>query len=210
MTALVFALEEHQICIAMDTLVVGFPDKEPLAFQRKFLPLPDIDMVIAGTGLLQIIGCWINMVANDKSIRGIEHLNELAPEALSLACRSVELASTTTLYHFGRSERTGKYVGYAYRSKDRFKSEALAYGLGVKPPVPVAPVDVIRFPEFMIGLMRKQQEVDLCLPVPDKVGIGGEIDFVLMANGSIDVETVHSFANYEADKSAIRRNQTNA
>lgn len=51
MTALVYTLQPDQICIAMDTLAVKAEDKMPLCFQRKFLPIPDKNMLIAGTGL---------------------------------------------------------------------------------------------------------------------------------------------------------------
>ncbi len=39
----------------MDTLVVGADDRMPLSFQRKFLSLPESNLIIAGTGHASLI-----------------------------------------------------------------------------------------------------------------------------------------------------------
>jgi hypothetical protein len=58
MTALVFALQPDQVCLAMDTLVVGADDRLPMSFQRKFHSLPDSELIVAGTGLANFINGW--------------------------------------------------------------------------------------------------------------------------------------------------------
>lgn len=51
MTALVFSLQPEQICIAMDTLVIGAVDRMPLSFQES-------DLVVLGTGHAGFINGW--------------------------------------------------------------------------------------------------------------------------------------------------------
>ncbi len=59
MTAFIFALQPDQVCVAMDTLVVGADDRMPLAFQRKFLSVPDSDLLVAGTGHAEFVTGWL-------------------------------------------------------------------------------------------------------------------------------------------------------
>jgi hypothetical protein len=37
------------------------------------------------------------------------------------------------------------------------------------------------------------------LPLSERVGIGGDIQFVLLENGVVTVSTVHRFESYESD-----------
>ena len=75
-----------------------------------------------------------------------------------------------------------------------------------KPPIEITPIDDIRFPDFLIQIMVKQQARDCQLPVANQVGIGGEIEFVALSERSIRVETVYRFDSYEAELQRIAEN----
>ena len=207
MTALVFALQPEQICIAMDTLSIGAADRMPLSFQRKFLAVPESDLVVAGTGHAGFINGWFQHL--QANLRGTE-IDDLNAEVPSIFRASVNAEGglsglTATIYHFGYSAREGRYAGYAYRSEHDFRSDRLQYALGYKPVVPVTPKEDIRFPDFLIGIVLEQQRQDWLLPLSERVGIGGEIEFVVMSNRAIQVETVHRFSSYAAEAAHIQR-----
>lgn len=207
MTALVFALQPDQVCIAMDTLVVGANDKMPLAFQRKFLSVPASDLVVAGTGHAGFIYGWFQHLQANLQGATIDDLNE---EAQNIFRASVSAEGglgglTATIYHFGYSGRERRYVGYAHRSEHGFRCDRLQYALGYKPVVSVTPNDDIRFPAFLIDIVLEQQRRDHLLPITDRLGIGGEIEFVVMSDRTIRVETVHRFSSYEAESIYIKQ-----
>ena len=205
MTALVFALQPEQVYLAMDTLVVGADDRLPLSFQRKFYSLPDSELVVAGTGLANFINGWLAYLSALACVGDIDELNKIAPCVLKASADAAGGldAITTTIYHFGYSKSDAQYVGYAYRSTKQFQSERLPYALGLKPYVPVAPTDDIEFPKFLIDIVVRQQIADRSLPVQQQLGIGGEIEFVVLAGRTTRIETVHRFMSYEREKQHI-------
>lgn len=205
MTALVFALQPEQICIAMDTLVVGADDKKPMNFQRKFLPLRENNLLIAGTGLANLINGWFEYISSLSDLRDIDDLNKFASNVLQESVRAVGGLgeNTATLYHFGYSKAESKYVGYVYRSTTEFRSERLQYGLGLKPQVEITTCENIEFPSFLIDVILEQQRQDHSLPTEQQVGIGGEIEFAVLADRTMWIETVHRFATYESERHYI-------
>lgn len=207
MTALVFALLPEQFCIAMDTLVIGADDRMPLSFQRKFLSVPESDLVVAGTGHADFINGWFWYLQANLHGASIDDLNAEAPSIFraSVSAEGGLNGLTATIYHFGYSAREQRYVGYAYRSEHDFCSDRLQYALGYKPVVAVTPSDDIRFPDFLIEIILEQQRQDCLLPIAERVGIGGEIEFVVMSDRTIDVETVHRFSSYEAESYHIEK-----
>jgi len=209
MTALVFALQPDQVCIAMDTLVIGADDRMPMSFQRKFMSVPESDLVVAGTGHAGFINGWFQHIQANFQGAMIDDLNAEAPSifraSVSAECGLNGL--TVTIYHFGYSVREHRYTGYAYRSEHDFRSEKLQYALGFKPVVPVTPNDDIRFPDFLIDIVLEQQRQDCLQPITERVGIGGEIEFVVMSDRTIHVETVHRFSSYEADSIHIEQRE---
>jgi hypothetical protein len=209
MTALVFTIQPDQICLAMDTLVVDPYDKTPLYYQTKFTVLPHINLVIAGTGLAPLINGWFHFVNGCMVVRDIDHLNPSAPRLLRDAaarCLGTDL-TTTTMYHFGYSAIDNRYVGYAYRSAENWEPDRLQDALGVKPVVDVQPTDKIQFPEFFINIVKEQRRRDLLLPLSDRIGIGGDIQFVILENGVVTISNVHRFDSYESDyELMVRKN----
>lgn len=207
MTALVFALQPEQVCIAMDTLVISADDRMPLSFQRKFLSVPRSDLVVAGTGHAGFINGWFQHLQANLSGATIDDLNAEVPNIFraSVSAEGGLSGLTATIYHFGYSAREDRYAGYAYRSEHDFRSDRLQYALGYKPIVPVTPNDDIRFPDFVIDIILEQQRQDWLLPISERLGIGGEIEFVVMSDRAIHVETVHRFPSYEAESSHIQK-----
>ena len=207
MTARVFALQPEQVCIAMDTLVIDADDRMPMSFQRKFLSVPESDLVVAGTGHAGFINGWFQHLQSNFRGATIDDLNEDAPSILRASVRAEGGLSglTATIYHFGYSAREQRYAGYAYRSEQGFRSDRLRYALGYKPVVPVTPNDDIHFPDFLIDIILEQQLQDCRQPIAERVGIGGEIEFVVMSERTIHVETVHRFSSYEAEAVHIER-----
>ncbi|MBS1196494.1 MAG: hypothetical protein H6R18_279 [Proteobacteria bacterium] len=186
----------------MDTLVIGADDRKPMNFQSKFLSFPESDLVVAGTGHAGFINGWFECLSSFSGTEYIDKLNIIAPEIFQ---ESVNTAGdlgevTATIYHFGYSKAEARYVGYAYRSTAGFQSEPLPYDcFGVKPEVSVELPENIEFPSLLVDLILKQQNQDQMLPIEQQVGIGGEIEFVVLANRSIHIETVHRFATYERE-----------
>ena len=207
MTALVFALQSDQVCVAMDTLVVGADDRLPLSFQRKFLPVPRADLVIVGTGHADFVNGWFGHYQAHLHSKSIDELDAEAPHIFrtSVVAEGGLSGLTVTIYHFGYSAAEKRYVGYAYRSDHDFQSERLQYALGYKPVIPITPSDDIRFPEFLVDIIVEQQRHDNLKPFEERVGIGGEIEFVVMSGRTINVETVHRFLSYEVESEHVGR-----
>lgn len=201
MTALVFTVQPDQICLGMDTLVVAANDKTPLCYQTKFTILPHLNLVIAGTGLASLVTGWFHFVNGSMVVQDIEHLNAFAPDALrrvTAQCEGTDL-TTTTLYHFGYATLEKRYIGYAYRSTNNWESDQLPDALGFKPVVRNVPTDNIQFPQFLTDIVTEQRRQDLLLPLSERVGIGGDIQFVVMENRTVTVSTVHRFESYDSD-----------
>ncbi len=191
----------------MDTLVIGAEDRMPLSFQRKFLSVPESDLVVAGAGHAGFINGWFQHL--QANLRGAT-TDDLDAEVPSIFRASINAEGglsglTATIYHFGYSAREQRYVGYAYRSEHDFRSDRLQYALGYKPVVSITPNDDIRFPAFLIDIILEQQRQDRLQPISERVGIGGEIEFVVMSERSIHIETVHRFSSYEAESIYIER-----
>ena len=207
MTALVFALQPDQVCVAMDTLVIGAEDRLPLAFQRKFLSIPTSDLLVAGTGHAGLINGWFQYLESLTRLGDVDDVGKFAQQVLKV---SVDAAGglgpiTTTIYHFGYSRAESQYVGYAYRSTSNFQPERLPYALGYKPEVPLHATDDMQFPDYLVDIVIRQQQHDRSLPIQDQLGIGGEIDFAVLSGRTTLIETVFRFISYESEQLHIER-----
>lgn len=212
MTALVFALQPDQVCVAMDTLVVGIDDRLPLAFQRKFLSVPDSELLVAGTGHAGFVTGWFGYLQTLTRLGDVDDVGAIAPSVLKASADAAGgLGSiTTTIYHFGYSRVEGQYVGYAHRSIADFRPERLPYALVFKPQVPVPPTENIQFPDFMIDIVVRQQQHDRSQPIEHQLGIGGEIEFVVLSDRVTRIETVYRFISYESERQHIESRDAEA
>ena len=212
MTALVFALQPDQVCVAMDTLVIGADDRMPLAFQRKFLSLPTSELLVAGTGHAGFVTGWFGYLQALTHPGDVDDVGSIAPSVLKATADAAGGLGTitTTIYHFGYSRADDQYVGYAYRSIADFRPERLPYALGLKPQVAVTPTDNIQFPDFMIDIVVRQQQQDRSQPLQQQTGIGEGTEFAVPSGRTTRIETVHRFASYESERQHIQSRETEA
>jgi hypothetical protein len=121
MTLLMFSHTPDQVATVMDTLATT-PEGNPVMFTSKCRVIPHLQLAVAFTGIGQFGSRWTVALQEQILARDIEMLNRYAPEAIAQLWKDLgeehDLAGrTSTIYHSGRAEKTGKYVGYAYRSR---------------------------------------------------------------------------------------------
>lgn len=201
MTALNILLEPHRVCIAMDTLVARHG--QPWRFTSKIFPLPHLSGAMVGTGVLRFVMDWFVQLQTEVLAPDMLALDHHVPGALRLLARGhhLDAAATTTIYHFGLDPETRAYRGFAYRSAHGFRSEELRRGRLLKPPV-AGPADG-PLPAAFVALMERQKAEDRALPPAERVGIGGDIHFLIMTPGRYDLHRCHRFADYPEDYRAM-------
>ncbi|PHR66580.1 MAG: hypothetical protein COA51_00850 [Idiomarina sp.] len=206
MTALNYQIQNNQICFAIDTLAICVKDREPARFMTKFISLPHISTVITGTGHGEFIDAWMSFVRANMIIQDIDDLNQLGSQSLKWIAKGFpELNETSaTIYHFGYSKSKKIYTGYAYRSSNGWSSEQLALNsTGLKPAIKVRLDSSYDLPAKFIEIMKIQQKEDNLRPRSERVGIGGEIQFVHMKDEVVHIMTCHRFSSYESEYEKI-------
>lgn len=201
MTALNFLINEDSICLAMDTLSINSIERIPHTFSTKFLILPHLNIIAAGTGDASLISEWLSFIRENIIARDIDHVNQYVPDALrDIAIKYTELETVTcTIYHFGYSIQRDRFLGYAYRSTNNWTSEELLSGVGIKPAVTYDFGNEFKIPDSFIELIKYQAELELIKPLDEKIGIGGDIHLVIMNRNGYSVNVCHRFDNYEHD-----------
>jgi hypothetical protein len=197
MTALNFLLEPDRVCIATDTLALSLGGRSH-KFATKIFPLPHLQLIICGTGLLQLATDWYLFVQTSAVVRSIIGLNKFAPAILrELWARHPEASGTSgTIYHFGFDEEAGYFRGFAFRSSNDFEEEELQQNaFGVKPPVLMPEIKTL--PDGFIELVSRQREEDLRRPVQERIGVGGEVQFAILTQNSVTITTCHRFDDFE-------------
>lgn len=196
MTAAIFNLAPQQVILAMDTLAVTADTKAPFFFTTKFYPLPHLQGVMFATGAGDFADRWFLSLQRFLA-KDIEHLDEYVTSSLQALWRELGLSfeQSSTVYQIGYSEAEERYVGFVYRSTNLFKSERLGYGLFTKPGIQGATLQ--ECPNDLIRLMELQRAADEALPTHEKVGIGGEIQMLVLQDRAMRIDTVHRFSDYE-------------
>lgn len=199
MSALNYILMHDKIYLAMDTLAVSPVDKCPVKFLTKFSILPHLNLVMAGTGETRIICDWFQFVNWNLNIRDINELNECTPTILQEEWlkRTEPSATSSTIYHFGYSDKDEVHVGYAYRSRDNWVSERLEYSIGIKPKVELQQGS--NELEVLINTVREQSRMDRELPVENKVGIGGDVCVLIVNKKNITASSLYRLETYGHD-----------
>lgn len=203
MTAINILLEPRRVCVAMDTLVARHG--RPWRFTSKIFTVPHLGGAICGTGVLRFITDWFVQLQTEVLAPDLITLDAHVPGALRLLARAhhLDADNTTTIYHFGLDPRTERFRGFAYRSAHGFRSEELRHGRLVKPPAD-GPVDG-PLPAAFVQLMERQKAEDRALPPRERVGIGGDLHFLIMTPGRYDLHHCHRFAEYPDDYRAMLR-----
>jgi len=204
MSSLIFTTDETQAFVATDTLAAF--DGRPAFFTTKAFPLPHLRMVIAGTGLAGFLDHWLVSI-NTSPVRDIDDLNSHAPAGLALVWGIFKkqfpgmTTETTTVYHFGFSENTGKMRSFAYPSEQSFAPKLLDYGPGVKPLCVVR--DGWEFPADIPELMNQQRSIQAKLPTQERVYIGGEIQIIHLTVAGFHLYRSAQFDDFEEQETAI-------
>lgn len=195
MTAAIFNISPDQIYLAMDTLAMNGDARKPYFFTTKFYPLPHLHGAMFATGVGDLADRWSAKLVKFLA-RDIHHLDEYVTPALQELGQEFGLDEklTTTVYHIGYSEAEQRYVAFAYRSTNGFKSERLPYGFATKPPVEVAPA---ASNDDLIRIMDLQRAEDNSLPFDERVHIGGEIQLLILQSKTMTIQTIHRFDDYE-------------
>jgi len=197
MTALIYILQENQVCVAMDTLALSSDDGKPLLFTSKITHLPHLGGLICGTGVMDFVANWIAMVQTSIVAKDIEHLSKYTPDSLRVLWHKLQYPEqqTSTIYYFGYSTISRRCKGYAFRSTNNFELEELQYSVGIKPPI--CDIEVREIPEDIIRIIGRQKEQDEQLPLGERLGIGGEIHFAVITPSQIYTRVLHRFDDYE-------------
>ena len=209
MTSLAFVVQKDQVCIAMDTLVVGHRDKRPLAFQRKFIVVQPSGIVIAGTGLGNMINAWFLEAADKLSFLDFDalqdrvqrHLRQIASQVFGLDL------SGASLFHFGWSARERTYAAFVCRSdSDWIPNRIPEDQIRMQPEVAIDQNTPFELPRSFIDILMRQQVVDRSQQVQDQQGIGGEIEFVHMHENRVAIKVVGQFPTLLEEQEYVRWN----
>ncbi|MEP7298550.1 MAG: hypothetical protein ABI702_20385 [Burkholderiales bacterium] len=200
MSSLVFYTDANNIVVATDTLAVT-PTGAPFMFSSKAIYLPHLRTIIAGTGAGSFAGDWAMYVNNRMILEGIENLNYHAAEGLKARWDEFKLRPevpedmTTTVYHFGFSEDNA-VTAFAYRSTNRFASERLPKGFGIKPPSAVPEGDAIL--SILEQIVRKQRVEQDALPPGARIYIGGAVYCIHLTCDECKTVKLFDFDDQEA------------
>lgn len=211
MTALLCFLEPERVCLAMDTRTLELEaggGRTIGPFCSKFLLLPHLQAVICGTGIRALPIYWHSFVQQNvvaRDVTGLDHIAEAKLPGFAAACGATK-ELTATIYHFGFSYDAGEFVGRAFRSTNNFKTEELANPcFAVKPPEGIELTIAFEscrdkgLPAGFIELMKQQKAIDDSRPFAERVGIGGEVQFLVMTTEAWTLTTCHRFEDYDQD-----------
>jgi hypothetical protein len=201
--SLLMAFHQDEAAMLLTDTVAADTEGTWSHFVTKCFVIPHLNMVIAATGIDNIAARWADVVHSQMLCRDIEMAAIHAPGALRQIQSQVEAefgdilhGVTTTIYHYGRAERSGWYVAYAFRSTNDYEAEVLEPGFRVKPQPNEAlstyPCDA---PEW-IALARKIRSEQDAKP-QGAVQIGGELVLTTLIDGMITTRVVHRFHDYE-------------
>lgn len=204
MSALIFVLQRDAVHVAMDSLAVDPQDKQPLQFVTKLFPLPHLMSVMCGTGTMPLILDWFVFIQRQIIGEDVGILDETAPRYLPAVAAAHGLSDdlTATVYHFGYLKRAARFVGFAYRSTNGFKSEPLPDGLGMKPPhddlmhLGAEKIYELSVPGVFNLLMGHQKSRDDQKPPTERSGIGGEVHWLTLQQQGYLLHTCHRFPDY--------------
>jgi hypothetical protein len=201
MSLLMFVHDPEQVLILTDTLATTL-DGDPFLFQSKCWPVPQMGMIMAGTGLAQLHEAWYRTMQTTILARDIAMLDLHAPVALRNLWKQLHedhpgAHGTATVYHFGVPEGQAHHVRYTYRSEQNFASEfSDRGGFGVK-PVPSFALDA---PDTLHGLVvlasriRAEQNAQ---PKATRIHIGGELVLTSLQGRVAGSSVIHRFDDFD-------------
>jgi len=206
MSALLFLLQADGVYVATDSLSLAADTKKPFKYATKIFYLPHLQTIVCGTGSFDMVIDWYVLVQKNVVARNILYLNEIAPAQLRDMSKRLGLPNelSSTIYHFGFLEEENRFVGYVYRSAKEYASEQLPYSVGFKPPDGIQQEVVLKdvldkgLPKGFVDLMKRQKEIDDAKPIQERLGIGGEVYFMVLNSSRAVMVTSHRFDDYMA------------
>lgn len=215
MTALNGWYDERVVCLTMDAKSTSF-DGSPNLFHSKILPLPHLNAVICGTGILQVVLDWYLLIQTQVLAGGVRDLDNIAiaalPKILERYRRDIPKGQDlTTIYHFGFDAIDNRMRAFVYRSTNNFRSETLDEGVIVKPGKEallrmwadrfVVSGDTIG---ALVDVMEEQRRM-VAEGAIEPVAIGGEVHVLVALPDFQTMWRCHRFTDYTTDFSEIRR-----
>lgn len=180
MSSLLFYTDSNCAQIATDTLVAN-REGEALGYVQKAIFLPSVNVIVAATGLALLYDRWTTLVNHQRLAFDVDSLDAHTTQALQHLWAEIESEGTSladytaTIYHFGFSREEGVIHTFAYRSENGFASEALPYGLAMKPPLlSLEGIDYASFPASSVEIMLAQRAQERSAP-GSAIRIGGEV-----------------------------------
>lgn len=212
MSAIIFQNCEDQAFVATDTLACD-DEGRPGLFRSKALYVPHLRTIVFATGFAEMLENWFIHINRRMVVDGVEQLDAFTPETLRELWAELRQdiggamdqhhCQTTTVYHMGVSEKTGKIVTYAYRSTNDFASEKLpANSIGFKPECPASDGETDIF-----ELMKKQRshQQNSGKPLREQVHIGGEIQLYQLTAQGCNISTYARFDDYDEARTKMQR-----
>ncbi len=211
MTALIYRLKNDIVWLAMDSLSVD-EDNRPIKYVSKFFLLPHLQCIICGTGNLNLVVKWFEFIQNSLVFKNVVDLNTHVQVQLKKISDELNnpINQSSTIYHFGVDKKNNKIVGFAYRSKNSYKSEKLIQSLGIKPRFEGGAQIIVQkgIISGIVDIITRLKEMDENLELEQQVGIGGEIHLVVLdKSGKYSVETIHQFSDHEQKFSEMLENK---
>lgn len=197
---------QDDFLIITDTLsTTPSPSLEPHLFVTKTFPVPPMNMALVGTGAANLVAEWKARLHSGMLARDVTTLDLHTPDALrgimaDLIAQFGPIDGTSTIYHFGIDEQTGRAVRFAYRSTADFTSERVDEpGFAMKPP-PVNGYSEDDDTNTLKGLLalaiKVRAEQDL-LPGYVRVAIGGDLIATHVTSGNVAIQRLYRFPDYE-------------
>lgn len=195
-----FKHSPSNVLVVTDTLATS--DGEPLMFQSKVRPFPHANMIVAGTGVADVVSGWVHFLSTQALFRDVRGADVIATQTLRRLHREVvgDLTGpnlTTTIYHFGFERGSDTAVRYVYRStKDYVVERVEEPGFGVKPFLSDAPP--YEAPEDMQGFVALAERIRAEQATQaEPIYVGGELHLTALNSGGVQILRLHEFEDFE-------------
>lgn len=210
MSSLIFEVTDDSVAVAVDTMCVDGLGS-PLGHVSKAFAIPHLQVVIAGTGVLDLIerffiainsSCALNhdelAERSGDLLAGIwENWKHAADIGRSSDGEAIgDSAITTTVFQFGFSHAAGRYEAVQYCSDEGFKAERMprSDNLFYKPPAPLLGEKQNGIAEIA-RIMLSQRAHESSKPASKRIHIGGDILLLCIDQQGVTIQKIYSFAD---------------
>jgi hypothetical protein len=195
-TALIYVIQDEQVCIAADTLM--HEEHEPRSYVTKILLLPQLRGAIAATGSFELLLQWY-LTLQRSILPDLAWITERAPAELRQLATNLPPAPTTIFHFAWNGER---FEGTSFSSRADYAPTPLQRNnLTVKPGYSGVEHDAPLVFDGAAGfaeLMRRQRAFDEKQPAADRAEIGGEVHVVSMTPEHVSQTIAYRFPDHHA------------